>query len=113
MFGGGMMKRVAILNYVGQSDGKVAISELVQELDTKEKDVKKAVEWARKKLGMAIHIEDDFVVMKASALAQLKSQRQQQQPTVVREVVYMIKCDNCQHDNLQGTQKCTNCGAPL
>ncbi|MGY5880323.1 MAG: hypothetical protein RTV31_08730 [Candidatus Thorarchaeota archaeon] len=112
MFGGGMMKRMAILNYVGQSGGKVAVSEIVQELDTKEKDVKKAVEWARKKLGMAIHIEDEFVVMKASAIARLKGQ-QQQQPTVVREVVYMIKCDNCQHDNLQGTQKCTNCGAPL
>ncbi len=112
MFGGGMMKRMAILNYVGQSGGRVAVSEIVQELETSEKDVKKAVDWARKKLGMAIHVEDDFVVMKASAMAQF--QKQGQGSTVVREkVVYMIKCDNCQHDNMQGTQKCTNCGAPL
>ncbi|MFW9844558.1 MAG: hypothetical protein ACFFEV_08275 [Candidatus Thorarchaeota archaeon] len=110
MFGGGMMKRMAILNYVGQSGGKVSVSEIVQELDTKEKDVKKAVEWARKKLGMAIHIEDEFVVMKASAMAQFQKQ---QAPVVREKVVYMIKCDNCQHDNMQGTQKCTNCGAPL
>ena len=106
------MKRMAILNYVMQSGGKVAVSEIVQELDTKEKDVKKAVEWSRKKLGMAVHIEDDFVVMGAGTKAQLQKQRQGS--TVVQErVVYMIKCDNCQHDNMQGTQKCTNCGAPL
>ena len=112
MFGGGMMKRMAILNYVMQSGGKVAVSEIVQELDTKEKDVKKAVEWSRKKLGMAVHIEDGFVVMGAGTMAQLQKQRQGS--TVVQErVVYMIKCDNCQHDNMQGTQKCTNCGAPL
>ena len=113
MFGGGMSKRMTILNYVLQSGGKVAVRELVQELDTKEKDVKKAVEWGRKKMGWTIQIEDEFVVLKGRTMAQLKAKQQQQQPTVVREVVYMIKCDNCQHDNLQGTQKCTNCGAPL
>lgn len=106
------MKRMAILNYVMQSGGRVAISEIVQELDTSEKDVSKAVDWARKKMGMAIHIEDGFVEMKASAMARI--QQQGQGTPVVRErVVYMIKCDNCQHDNMQGTQKCTNCGAPL
>ncbi len=110
MFGGGMMKRMAILNYVSQSGGKVAVSEIVQELDTKEKDVEKAVEWARKKLGMAIHIEDGFVVVSASAMAQFQSQKS---GVVKEKVVYMIKCSSCGYDNMQGTQKCTNCGAPL
>ena len=107
-----MMKRMAILNYIRQSGERVAISEIVQELDTKEKDVVKAVDWARKKLGIAIRVEGEFVIVKAGAMARL--QKQGQGATVVQErVVYMIKCDNCQHDNMQGTQKCTNCGAPL
>ena len=101
---GGMRKNIIILNYIQQCGEKVAVSDIIRDLEVKEKDVKKAVEFARKKMGIVLRIEDGYVIGKIP---------QRGEPVVQERVVYMIKCQNCDHDNLQGTQKCTNCGAPL
>ena len=101
--GPGWGTRRTIINYISHHE-RIKIAEVAKHLERSEEDVIETVRGVKRKLGEAIRIEDDEIIVTGSLLPK------ELQPTTV---VYMVICPHCSHKNIQGRTECENCGASL